>query len=131
MSYPLKKANHQNPHNKTKKTTTKNPTNKPKSVTDNELKTFQIKQVQVQTRTHIHIWILFSLHFSYVKLSWDNDSINEYLFQEKTQSAKAKFLSTSTAKFVSYIQTIYSILEVWTAGEKETFVMRLSFLYMS
>lgn len=131
MSYPLKKANHQNPHNKTKKTTTKTPTNKPKSVTDNEQKTFQIKQVQVQTRTHIHIWILFSLHFSYVKLSWDNDSINEYLFQEKTQSAKAKFLSTSTAKFVSYIQTIYSILEVWTAGEKETFVMRLSFLCMS
>lgn len=130
MSYHSKKtkspkSTQQNKH----KATTTNPSNKPKSVTDNEQKTFQIRQVQVQSRTHI--WILFSLHFSYVELPWDNDSTNEYLFQEKTVRAKAKFLSTSITKFVSCIQTIYSTLQVQTAGEKDTFVMHMSFLYMS
>lgn len=77
----------------TKIPTTKQPTittttnsKKPKSITDKEWKTCQIKQVQVQTRTHIYIWILFSLHFSYVELPRDNDSINEYLFQELWES---------------------------------------------
>lgn len=53
-----------------------------KTTRDNEWKTFQVKHVQIQTRTHIHIWILFSLHFGYVVLSWGNN-ITGHLFKEK------------------------------------------------
>lgn len=45
--------------------------------------------MQVQTRTHIRT--LFSLHFSYMELPWDNDSTNEYLFQKNCES-KSKIL---------------------------------------
>lgn len=50
-----KKPNNRNHHNKTnKQTTTIKTSNKPKSITDNEWKTFQIKQVQVQSRTYTY-----------------------------------------------------------------------------